>query len=382
MNAEPPENEVETFIRSHDDSSMHMRKKIPVAVLGATGSVGQRFCLLLHKHPWFDLVAVCASDRSKGKRYGEATHWLQTESMPKKLSQLEVRACEPHIDCKIVFSALDSSVAGEVEEEFAKKGYIVVSNARNHRMDQHVPLVVPEVNWDHLSMVHKQIYGTISKKSSENLGKGGMIVTNPNCSVIGLSIALRPLDLEFGVEKVHVVTLQSASGAGFPGVPSMSILDNVIPYIEGEEEKQQQELNKIFGSLDGSLKMRDIQVSATCTRVPVTEGHMAVVSVKLREKASVQDVIRALKEFSSPIQDMQLPSAPTQPIHYFEDEAYPQPKLHRNVEKGMAVSIGRVRPCQLFDYTFVVLSNNMVRGAAGGSILIGELLVKEGLVFW
>ncbi|MBS0655495.1 MAG: aspartate-semialdehyde dehydrogenase, partial [Verrucomicrobia bacterium] len=276
------------------------------------------------------------------------------------------------LPCTIVFSALEGAIAGDIEEEFARAGYVVISCARSHRMNPAVPLVIPEVNADHLALVKRQ-----------NYSQKGMIITKPNCAVIGLALALRPLQLEFGVEKAHVVTMQAVSGAGYPGVPSLSLLDNIIPYIAGEEERFTEEPNKILGTLTGDQIMPyPIKISASCTRVPVTEGHLEVVSVKLSESATIDQVKRAWREFSPYAQELKLPSSCSQIIHYFDEEDFPQPKLHRDLEHGMAVSIGRLRHCPLFDYKFVLLSHNTIRGAAGGAILIAEFLAKEGYVFW
>ncbi len=362
----------EHLIKDIGNSELHHRKRIPVGVLGATGTVGQRFVELLAHHPWFDLVAVAGSEKSEGKTYKEAVYWQLPVPIPSYVAKMTVVGCTPTMPCKLVFSALDSSIAGDVEEEFAQAGYVVVSNAKNHRMDPAVPLLIPEVNIDHLSLVKEQKFPN-----------KGMIVTNPNCAVIGLAIALKPLILEFGVEKVHVVTLQSSSGAGFPGVPSLSLLDNIIPFIADEAEKIETEPQKIFGTLEKQhILPSPLKISAQCTRVPITEGHIEVVSVKFNDAASHKEVERAWKEFLPPVQEMKLPSSCVQPIHYFEEEHFPQPKLHRNLEDGMAVSIGRLQKCSIFDYKFVLLSNNMVRGAAGGAIQIGELLVKQGHVYW
>lgn len=368
MNESDPGN----FIRDPGSGSMHLRRRIPVGILGATGSVGQKLISLLDGHPWFDVTAVCASEKSSQKTYKEATQWRQTRAMPQKVAKLQVLPAKPDLPCHIIFSALEGSIAGEIEEEFARAGYVVISCARSHRMNPAVPLVVPEVNADHLVLAKTQKY---SQK--------GMIVTKPNCAVIGLSIALRPLMLEFGVEQAHVVTMQAISGAGYPGVPSLSLLDNIIPYIAGEEERFAEEPNKLFGNLVGEQIMpHPIKISASCTRVPVTEGHLEVVSIKLKEPVTSEQIKRAWNEFSPYVQELKLPSACKKVIHYFDEEDFPQPKLHRDLENGMAVSIGRLRPCPLFDYKFVLLSHNTIRGAAGGAILIAELLAKEGHVFW
>jgi aspartate-semialdehyde dehydrogenase len=343
--------------------------KISVGILGATGSVGQKFIELLNDHPWFEIKALGASDRSAGKKYREAANWFMTKELPGKYGNMTVVNCEPGIgfNCKIVFSGLDSGVAGEIEENFAKAGYIVVSNSRNHRMDKDVPLLVPEINADHLELVKKQKYGK------------GFIVTNPNCSTIGMVMALKPLFDNFGLEAVHVVTLQALSGAGYPGVSAIDILDNVIPYIGGEEEKMESEPLKIFGSYsDSGIINAVMKISASCNRVAVSDGHLESVSVKLSRDASMEDVINAWNNFKGEPQALDLPMAPKRPLQYFAENKYPQPRLHRLLEKGMAVSTGRLRKCNLLDYKFTVLSHNTVRGAAGGAILNAEILYKKG----
>ncbi|MEI8125712.1 MAG: aspartate-semialdehyde dehydrogenase [Parachlamydiaceae bacterium] len=336
-------------------------KKVAVSILGATGSVGQRFVELLSNHPWFQIVSLAASDRSAGKKYADVVNWLMPSPLSKEIGEMEINLCEPGIPGNIAFSALDSSVAGDIEAAFAHEGYTVISNARNHRMHPSVPLLIPEINNDHLDMVKQ--YTT------------GQIVTNPNCSTIGLCLALKPLYDAFGIESVHVVTMQAISGAGYPGVASLDVIDNVIPYIKGEEEKLETEPLKILGKLvDGRIQPADFSVSAQCNRVPVIDGHMECVSIKLKNKASPEDLIHAWRTFSGIPQKLQLPSAPQYPIHYLEGDAFPQPRLHRNIDKGMAVTIGRLRPCPLFDYKFTLLSHNTIRGAAGGAILCAELM--------
>lgn len=343
--------------------------KIKVGILGATGSVGQKFIELLQDHPWFEINALAASERSAGKIYKEAANWFMTKDMPEGIGSMIVQNCEPNLDCKIVFSGLDSGVAGEIEENFAKAGYVVVSNSRNHRMDTFVPLLVPEINSDHLELVKKQTYGE------------GFIVTNPNCSTIGMVIALTPLFDNFGLEAVNVVTMQALSGAGYPGVSSIDILDNVVPYIGGEEEKMEAEPLKIFGdySTDG-IRNAKIKISASCNRVAVSDGHLESVSVKLKKHTSKDEIINAWNSFKGEPQVLELPLAPKKPIQYFSKKNYPQPRLHRMLEKGMAVSVGRLRECNLFDYKFTVLSHNTIRGAAGGAILNAELMYKKGLI--
>lgn len=343
-------------------SEFQYRDKVPVAILGATGSVGQRFVQLLSHHPWFNVTAVAASEKSQGKKYRDIVNWLQSTPLPDDIGNLEVLPCEPNLPATLTFSALDSTVAGEIETAFAKAGYVVNSNARNHRMDPDVPLLIPEVNASELSLVKTQKF------------EKGMIVTNPNCSTIGLCIALKPLLDNFGLEAVHVVTLQAISGAGYPGVASLDILDNVIPFILGEEQKMETEPLKILKN--------DFKISAQCNRVPVTDGHLACVSVKLKNKGSKEELIKAWRTFKGEAQTLKLPSAPENPIYYFDELNLPQPKRQRDLDKGMAISIGRLQECPLFDYKFVLLSHNTLRGAAGGAILIAELMLRHGLIYW
>jgi len=341
--------------------------KNKVAILGATGSVGQKFIELLSNHPWFEIDELAASDKSAGKKYGEAVNWVMQIPFDKKIAGMGVKKCEPVLNSKIVFSALDASVAGTIEEDFAKAGYIVISNARNHRFDDDVPLMVPEINSNHLEIIKNQKF------------EKGAIVTNPNCSTIGLVMALKPLDDEFGIESVNVVTMQAISGGGYPGVPSMDIIDNVIPFIGGEEDKMEIEPKKILGKItDGKINYATITISAQCNRVSVIDGHTECVQVKLKKKTSKEEIIKAWNNFSAEPQKLNLPSAPEKPIIYLEGENYPQPRIHRNLGKGMSVAIGRLRECSLFDYKFVVLSHNTIRGAAGGTILIAELMKSKG----
>jgi aspartate-semialdehyde dehydrogenase len=345
-----------------------MSDKIPVAVLGATGSVGQKFISLMAEHPWFEVKMVAASGKSSGKKYKEAVNWILNDPIPESIGELEVQNCKPDKNFHIAFSGLDSSVAGEIEEDFANAGYTVVSNSKNHRMDKYVPLLVPEINPDHLKLIEKQHY------------KRGCIVTNPNCSAIGLVLALKPLVDRFGVESANVVTMQAVSGAGYPGVSSLDIIDNVIPFIGGsEEDKVETEPNKIFGSVskDG-VKNLDIKISAQCNRVGVVDGHTECVQVKLKKKAGIDEILNAWNSFSGIPQKENLPSSPLKPIYYFHESNYPQPKIHRNIDKGMAVSIGRLREDKFFDYKFVILSHNTMRGAAGGALLCAELMKVQG----
>jgi aspartate-semialdehyde dehydrogenase len=324
---------------------------------------------LLDGHPWFETAALMASERSAGRPYREAATWVQPTAIPASVAHMTVEPTEPESRCRLVFSALDASVAGPVERAFAGAGHFVVSNARNHRMDRSVPLIIPEVNPDHLDLVRSQSFGP------------GAIVTNPNCSTIGLVLALGPLHRVFGVRRVNVVTMQAISGAGLPGVASMEIMDNVVPFIGGEEEKMERETRKILGELSGDhVRDADVVVSAHCNRVPVVDGHTECVSVALETRAAPNELISVWNEFVSEPQSLGLPTAPTQPVRYLSDESAPQPRLHRDIDGGMAASIGRLRPCPLFDYKFVVLSHNTIRGAAGGAILLAELAVARGLL--
>ena len=348
---------------------METTSKIPVGILGATGSVGQKFISLLSNHPWFEIAEVAASERSAGKLYKQAVNWILSTPLPEEVANLEVKECEPNLKSKIVFSGLDSGVAGPIEEAFAKNGYIVVSNSKNHRMDQDVPLLVPEINADHLELIKTQNYN------------GGCIVTNPNCSTIGMAIALKPLYDKFGLEAVNVVTMQALSGAGYPGVSSLDIVDNVIPYISGEEPKLESEPLKILGHLkQNHIQDENIKISAQCNRVAVIDGHLECVQVKLKKKASKEEIIKIWRNFSAEPQKYNLPSAPLHPIYYFDEDKYPQPRIHRDIDKGMAVSVGRLREDHLFDYKFVVLSHNTNRGAAGGAILCAELMKAKGYI--
>lgn len=340
-------------------------EKISVGILGATGMVGQKFVELLASHPWFEIVALAASDRSIGKRYADAMRWSMPTPLSEKFSLMPVVSCLPNLPCKLVFSGLDSTVAGDIEKSFAQGGYTVISNSSNHRMDPDVPLLVPEINSEHLQLIQQ--------------GGKGAIITNPNCSVIGLTLALKPLLDQWGIEATNVVTLQALSGAGYPGVPSMDILDNVIPYISGEEAKVEKEPLKILGTLhDNRILPYPMKLSAQCTRVSVADGHLACVSVKLKKKAKREEILAAWRAFEGEPQALELPMAPKRPIVYLEGESHPQPKLHRNAFGGMAVSIGRLRECPLFDWKFVILSHNTIRGAAGCAILNAELMAKKG----
>jgi len=341
--------------------------KIPVGVLGATGSVGQKFIALLENHPWFKVTGVAASEKSAGKKYKYAVNWILSTPLPEKVADLEVKECEPNLNCKLVFSGLDSSVAGGIEEKFARAGFTVISNSKNHRMDKDVPLLVPEINPAHLELIKTQKFN------------GGGIVTNPNCSTIGMVLALKPLLDNFGLEAVNVVTMQALSGAGYPGVSSLDSIDNVTPFISGEEEKLMSEPLKIFGTLTSDhIKDIDLKISSQCNRVPVIDGHLECVQIKFKRKTGVDEIKNIWRTFRAEPQKLNLPTAPDKPIHYFEENNYPQPRIHRNVDKGMAVSIGRLREDTLFDYKFVILFHNTVRGAAGGALLCAELMKAKG----
>lgn len=352
-------------------------EKIQVGVLGATGSVGQKFVELLINHPWFEITILAASERSAGKTYRTATNWIMSATLPNHIGDMVVRTCTPADITtgtgtgkgpKILFSGLDASVAGEIESELAEAGYTVISNAKSHRYDQFVPLMIPEVNPDHLELVKKQ-------------NTSGAIVTNPNCSTIGMVMALKPLHDKFGIETVNVSTMQAVSGGGYPGVSSMDILDNVVPYIGSEEEKMQTEPLKILGELsEEGIKEITLNISAQCNRVPVIDGHLECVQVKFKNKPTKEEIVEVWKNFKSDPQELKLPTAPKNPIHYFTEDRFPQPKTHRNLENGMAVSTGRLRECSIFDYKFIVLSHNTIRGAAGGTILVAELMKEKGLI--
>jgi aspartate-semialdehyde dehydrogenase len=341
-------------------------KRIPVAVLGATGAVGQRFVSLLDGHPWFRVTALCASERSVGRRYAEAARWFLPEPIPAFARDMVVVPCRPGFDARVAFSGLDSSVAGPIEEEFAAAGAAVVSNSRNHRMDPLVPLLIPEVNADHLELVEAQ------KRKRRG---GGFIVTNPNCSTVGLALSAAPIHRAFGIERLVVATLQAISGAGYPGVASVDILDNIIPYIGHEEEKMESETLKILGSANQAASFG---VSAHCHRVQVSDGHTLAVSVETSRRATPDEATRALSEFRSPLAALGLPSLPEKPIEVREEADRPQPKFDRMAGKGMTVSVGRVRSCPVLGLKYVALVHNTIRGAAGAAILNAEVLKAKG----
>jgi len=345
--------------------------KIRTGILAATGAVGQRFVQLLENHPWFEITAVAASDNSVGKRYQDAARWFVSPDMPAAVRDMIVLPCEPGMDCDLVFSALPSDVAGPIEEAFAAAGHVVSSNANNHRLDPDVPLLIPEVNPSHL--------GLIPIQQRRRGWDTGYIITNGNCSTIHLVLALKPLQDAFGLKKVLVTTMQALSGAGYPGVPALDILDNVIPYIGGEEKKLETEPLKMLGRFNGEQVINaDIVISAHCNRVATRDGHLEAVSVELDQKPTLDEIIRAFREFKGEPQALGLPSAPAHPIIVRDEPDRPQPRFDRDAEKGMASVIGRVREDPILGYKFLVLGHNTVRGAAGSAILNAELLVAKG----
>ena len=344
--------------------------KISVGVLGATGAVGQKFVKLLENHPWFELTEVAASDRSAGKPYKEAAAWRQHGPIPAIVGDKLVKPCEPGLECSVVFSGLDASAAGEIEEDFARAGYVVLSNSKNHRMDDDVPLLIPEVNPDHLGIIETQ---------RKRRDWKGAIVTNPNCAAIGLVMGLTPIHRAFGVTRVIVTTMQALSGAGYPGPSAIDMLGNVTPFIGGEEEKVETEPLKIMGRLEGGrFQPADLLISAHTNRVFVEDGHMECVSVEMEKKASPEEVSGVLRNFTSLPQELKLPSAPGRPVVVINERDRPQPRLDRDAGSGMSAVIGRIRKCPVFDIRFVVLSHNTVRGAAGASILNAELMKAQG----
>jgi len=344
---------------------------IPVGILGATGMVGQQFIALLANHPWFKVEWLGASERSAGKAFRDAAAWRLPNALPDDIARKVVNTATPGNAPKLVFSGLDSSVAGEIEQAFAEAGHFVVSNSRNYRMEPTVPLLIPDVNPDHLKLLEKQGAAT---------GWKGRIVTNPNCSTVVLATALAPLR-QFGLTTTMITTLQAISGAGYPGVPSWDILGNVIPYIGGEEEKIETEPRKILGAFaNGEVTFHPVRISATTTRVPVQNGHTESISVGLEQKPTADDIIEAWTSFKSKPQELGLPTAPPRPIVYLREANRPQPLLDVNRDGGMTVTVGRLRQCSLFDFKFIALGHNTIRGAAGAAILNAELMHSEGLL--
>ena len=349
-------------------------QKIKAGVLGATGVVGQRLLRRLENHPWFEVAALGASERSRGAVYGEQVRWTLQSDIPKSISEMKIRECTPESfeGCRLIFSSLASGVAREVEGNFAASGFNVVSNSSAYRMDDNVPLVVPEINANHLEIGPRQCGGS----------GGGWIVTNPNCSVIGLALVLAPLHTLFGVEKIVVTTMQALSGAGLSGPSLKDMIDNVLPNIDGEENKIEQKLPKILGSLQdsGPIRPAEIAVSAHCNRVATVDGHLETVSVKLSRPATMSDVEEALRSFRGEIEGLDLPSAPGRPIVVTSEPDRPQPRLDRETGDGMTVVVGRIRPCPVFDLRMTLLSHNAERGAAGAALMNAELLAVRGML--
>jgi aspartate-semialdehyde dehydrogenase len=347
-----------------------MTAKIPVGILGATGIVGQRFVQMLEHHPWFEVAWLAASDRSEGRSYAEAARWKLKTSVPSRIAEMRVSPATPEGAPKVIFAALDASIAAEMEPRFAAAGCAVVTNSSALRMQSDVPLVIPEVNHEHIKLIECQAW---RKKS------GGFVVTNPNCSAIGLVIALAPLQQAFGLDTVMAVTMQAVSGAGYPGVASLDILGNVIPYIAKEEEKMEEETRKLLGKLNGAgIIMGAFGMSAQCNRVAVEDGHTESVSIKLTKKAKPEEIIKAWNEFRSLPQELRLPSAPEQPVVYVTPSDRPQPRFDSDRGNGMTTTVGRLRPCGVLDWKFTVLSHNTIRGAAGAALLNAELLKVQG----
>jgi aspartate-semialdehyde dehydrogenase len=350
-----------------------MKAKYPIGILGATGMVGQRYIQLLENHPWFEVTWLAASDRSSGKPYGEAAKWRLDTPLPERIANMIVAPAEPEGAPKIIFASVDAAIAREMEPKFAAAGCAVVSNSSAFRMAPNVPLVIPEVNADHLHLIEEQSWRRES---------GGYIVTNSNCTAMGLVLALKPIEDRFGIEQIFAATMQAVSGAGYPGVASMDILDNVVPYIANEEEKMEEETLKLLGKLEGhAVTPLAARISASCNRVPVVDGHTVSVSIKVGKKlgrpAAREEILAAWAEFR-PLAGQPLPTAPEQPVQYAPQIDRPQPRLDRNRGNGMAVTVGRLRPCGLLDWKFTVLSHNTIRGAAGATILNAELLASLG----
>jgi len=347
-----------------------MSAKIPVGILGATGIVGQRFVQMLEHHPWFEVAWLAASDRSEGKAYGEAARWKLKTPIPRRVAEMTLSPATPDGAPKVIFAALDASIAAELEPRFAQSGCAVVSNSSALRMQADVPLLIPEVNPDHIKLLECQSWRRQS---------GGFVVTNPNCSAIGLVLALAPLEQRFGIETVIAVTMQAVSGAGYPGVASLDILGNVIPYIAKEEEKMEEETLKLLGRVDGSrIAPAGFAMSAHCNRVAVEDGHTESVSIRLKGKALPEEIMAAWNDFRSAPQELQLPTAPAQPVRYLAMTDRPQPRLDVDSGQGMTASVGRLRACSVLDWKFTVLSHNTIRGAAGAALLNAELLKVKG----
>ncbi|HEY4303480.1 MAG TPA: aspartate-semialdehyde dehydrogenase [Gemmatimonadaceae bacterium] len=354
-------------------SISELPKKHRVAVLGATGAVGQAFIRLLANHPWFDLTEVAASERSAGKSYVEATRWIGTDTIPDNVRDMTVVACDPsQVSADIIFSALDSTTAATAEPAFAAAGKLVLTNAKNFRMEPDVPLVIAEINPSHLDVLAAQ---------RKNRGWKGGIIANGNCSAIITTLPLAPIHQRFGIKKVFVVTMQAISGAGYPGVPSLDILSNVIPYIGDEEPKIEGEVRKFLGTTQlGTIADAPITVSAHANRVPVEHGHTVCLSVELEQKADAKAVERAIADWRGDESARGLPTSPERPIIVSDAPDQPQPRRQVDTGNGMTVVVGRVRPDPLFDVKLVAMGHNVVRGAAGASVLNAELMVNRGLI--
>jgi aspartate-semialdehyde dehydrogenase len=347
-----------------------MTSKIPVGILGATGVVGQRFIQLLENHPWFEAAWLAASGRSAGQTYGEAVRWRLRTPIPARVAAMKVSPATPEGAPRVIFAALDADIARDLEPRFAANGCAVITNSSALRMQEDVPLVIPEVNADHVKLVHAQRW---------RQDTGGFVVTNPNCSAIGLVMALAPLHQRFGLEKVMVVTMQAVSGAGYPGVASLDILGNVIPYIAKEEEKMEEEARKLLGRAEAArIHPAEFAMSAQCNRVPVEDGHTESVSVKLHKAARAEEMIEAWRSFRGVPQELRLPNAPEQPVIYDPAPDHPQPRFDVDRGAGMSATVGRLRPCGVLDWKFTVLSHNTIRGAAGAALLNAELLKAQG----
>lgn len=354
------------------------KKKIPVAVLGATGLVGQRICQLLDSHPWFELSCLSASDRSVGMRFGDVIDSQNRSLFSNRLQNMFLEDIAQVKSCPIVFSALDASCAEKIESDLAKRGLYVFSNAGCHRFNEKFPLIVPEVNPDHLNLLKDsfRISNNISGEGENSFP--GFIVTNPNCVVAGISVAIKPLFDAFGIKSLSIVTMQAISGAGRQ---APEVNRNIIPYIDGEEEKIEKEPLKIFGKLVGtSIIFRDMLISAQCSRVDVVDGHLASISVTFEKKPELIEVVSAFQDFTPDRSVTELPTAVANPIHVFEENCCPQPKLHCMAGQGMQVSVGRIRPCPVHDYKFIVLSHNLYRGAAGAALLNAELALRRNIM--
>lgn len=347
-------------------------KRIPVAVLAATGAVGQRFVQLLADHPWFEITVLTGSERTVGQRYGDCVNWVIPGDPPPLVADLIVQATAPNLDVPVVFSALPTTDARELEPVFAQAGYAVVTNASAFRMTADVPLLVPEVNADHTGLISNQQSGR---------GWSGFIVASPNCSTTSAILPMKVFQAAFGLEAAIMVTMQAISGAGYPGVSSMAIIDNVIPYIGGEDEKLENEPRKLLGQVSGGqMQPADIRISAQANRVPVMDGHLASVSVKLGRPASAEQAVQALQDWRPPAICAELPSSPKQVLLYRPEADRPQPRLDRDSQAGLAWTVGKVRNCQVLDLRYMAITHNTLRGAASGSILNAELLVVQGYI--